>query len=280
MIGSKRLDQTLRKRVKMKVAKSVIKDGNEKSCAKITRNFKMIVEYDGTAYCGWQRQENGLTIQQVLEDAIGLITGEKVTVIGSGRTDAGVHALNQVAHFKSGSVLLLNNIYRGLNSVLPPDIVVKKMEEVSGEFHAQHDVVSKVYFYKICNQPLSPALGRNYFWHIRFPLDLQKMRKAAKYLIGTHDFSCFCATGTQVKDRVRTIMDIKINICDDGLIEITVESRGFLKYMVRNIIGTLVDVGRGKRMPEEMKLIIESRNRKIAGVTAPACGLFLKEVKY
>lgn len=244
------------------------------------RNFKMIVEYDGTAYCGWQRQENGITIQQVLEEAIQLITGEKVAVIGSGRTDAGVHALNQVAHFKSSSRLPVNSIYRGMNSVLPPDIVVKEMEEVAGEFHAQHDVKSKVYVYKICNQRLRPVLGRNYFWHIRFPLDLERMKKAAQFLIGTHDFSCFCATGTHVKDRVRTITDIEIKTCDDGLIEIKVEAQGFLKYMVRNIIGTLVEVGRSKRKPEEMKVIIESRDRTIAGVTAPACGLFLKEVKY
>jgi tRNA pseudouridine38-40 synthase len=244
------------------------------------RNFKMIVEYDGTAYCGWQRQENGITIQQVLEEAIQLITGEKVAVIGSGRTDAGVHALNQVAHFKSSSRLPVNSIYRGMNSVLPPDIVVKEMEEVAREFHAQHDVKSKVYVYKICNQRLRPVLGRNYFWHIRFPLDLERMKKAAQFLIGTHDFSCFCATGTHVKDRVRTITDIEIKTCDDGLIEIKVEAQGFLKYMVRNIIGTLVEVGRGKRKPEEMKVIIESRDRTIAGVTAPACGLFLKEVKY
>ena len=244
------------------------------------RNFKMIVEYDGTAYCGWQRQKNGTSIQQVLEEAIQLITGQKVAVIGSGRTDAGVHALNQVASFKCSTSLPVNNIYRGMNSVLPPDIVVKEMEEVAGEFHAQRDVKSKVYVYKICNQRLRPALGRNYFWFIRFPLDLERMRKAAQFLIGTHDFSCFCATGTHVKDRVRTIIDIEIKTGDDGLIEIKVEAHGFLKYMVRNIIGTLVEVGRGKRKPEEMKVIIESRNRKIAGVTAPACGLFLKEVKY
>jgi len=243
------------------------------------RNFKMIVEYDGTAYCGWQRQENGITIQQVLEEAIQLITGEKVTVIGSGRTDAGVHALNQVAHFKSDSRLPVNNIYRGMNSVLPVDIVIKELEEVTDDFHAQHDVKSKVYIY-ICNQRLRPALGRNYFWFIRFPLDLERMRKAAQFLIGRHDFSCFCATGTHVKDRVRTVIDMEIKVGDEGLIEITVEAHGFLKYMVRNIIGTLVEVGRGKRKPEEMKVIIESRNRKIAGVTAPACGLFLKEVKY
>jgi len=244
------------------------------------RNFKMIVEYDGTAYCGWQRQENGLTIQQVLEEAIKLITGQKIAVIGSGRTDAGVHALNQVASFKCSTSLPVINIYRGINSVLPPDIVVKELEEVEGSFHAQRDVKSKVYVYKICNQRLRPALGRNFFWFIRFPLDLEKMREASRFLIGTHDFSCFCASGTHVKDRVRTIIDMEIKTGDDGLIEIKLESHGFLKYMVRNIIGTLVDVGRGKRMPEEMKLIIESKNRKIAGVTAPACGLFLKEVKY
>ncbi len=244
------------------------------------RNFKMTVEYDGSAYCGWQRQKNGTSIQGVLEDAIKLITGQKVAVIGSGRTDAGVHALNQVASFKCSTGLPLNNIYRGMNSVLPPDIVVKEMEEVEGSFHAQRDVKSKIYVYKICNQRLRPALGRNFFWFIRFPLDLALMREASRYLIGTHDFSCFCATGTDVKDRVRTIIDIEIKTCEDGLIEIKVEARGFLKYMVRNIIGTLVEVGRGKRKSEEMKVIIESRNRKIAGATAPAYGLFLKEVKY
>jgi tRNA pseudouridine38-40 synthase len=244
------------------------------------RNFKMIVEYDGTAYCGWQRQENGLSIQEVLEESIQLITGEKVSVIGSGRTDAGVHALNQVAHFKSSSSLPLDNIYRGLNSVLPKDIVIKEMEEVPETFHALRDVKSKIYVYKICNQRLRPALGRNYFWHVRYPLNMELMREATQHLIGTHDFSCFCATNTQVKDHVRTILDIDIKKNDEGIIEIKVVSHGFLKYMVRNIVGTLVDVGRGKREPEEMKAIIESKDRNIAGVTAPACGLFLKEVKY
>ncbi len=244
------------------------------------RNFKMTVEYDGSAYCGWQRQENGTSIQQLLEEAIKLITGQKVAVIGSGRTDAGVHALNQVGSFRCSTELPVNKIFMGMNSVLPPDIVVKELEEVADEFHALRDVKSKVYVYKICNQRLRPALGRNYFWHIRFPLDIGRMRKASKYLIGTHDFSCFCATGTHVKDRVRTITDIEIKKCDDGIIEIMVEAQGFLKYMVRNIIGTLVEVGRDKRKPEEMKVVIESRDRTIAGVTAPACGLFLKEVKY
>jgi tRNA pseudouridine38-40 synthase len=137
-----------------------------------------------------------------------------------------------------------------------------------------------VYVYRICNQSLRPALGREYFWFIRYPLNLEKMREAALYLPGTHDFSCFCATGTDVKDRVRTLTHIVIETGPDGLIEITVEARGFLKYMVRNIVGTLTEVARGKRRPEEIKNIIDSRDRSIAGITAPACGLFLKEVKY
>jgi len=244
------------------------------------RNFKMIVEYDGAAYCGWQRQPNGVSIQQILEEALEKITSGKITLVGSGRTDAGVHAINQAASFKSPTLLPAEKIFRGVNSVLPPDVVVKKIEEVPIDFHAQRDVKSKIYVYRICNQSLRPALGRDYCWFIRYPLDLEKMREAASCLVGTHDFSCFCATGTDVKDRVRTLTRIGIETGPDGLIEITVEARGFLKYMVRNIVGTLVEVARGKRQPEAMKEIIDSRDRNIAGATAPACGLFLKEVRY
>jgi len=244
------------------------------------RNFKMIVEYDGTAYVGWQRQPNGVSIQQILEDAVGRITAGKVTLVGSGRTDAGVHAINQVANFKSPTRLPAEKIFRGVNSVLPPDVVVKNLEEVPLDFHAQRDVQSKVYVYRICNQTLRPVLGREYSWFIRYPLDMEKMREAAEYLPGTHDFSCFCATGSDVKDRVRTLTAITIETSPHGLIEITVEAKGFLKYMVRNIVGTLTEVARGKRRPEEMPEIIASCDRNIAGVTAPARGLFLKEVKY
>jgi len=244
------------------------------------RNFKIIIEYDGAAYVGWQRQKNGVSIQQLLEEAFGKITAGKVTLVGSGRTDAGVHAINQVANFRSPTMLPVERLFRGVNSILPPDIVVKKLEEVPLDFHAQRDVIGKAYVYRICNKSLRPVLGRAYFWFIRFPLDLDKMREAAQYLLGTHDFSCFCATGTDVKDRVRTLTHIAIETGPDGLIEITVEARGFLKYMVRNIVGTLTEVARGKRRPEEMKEIIDSRNRNIAGATAPACGLFLKEVRY
>ena len=240
----------------------------------------MVVEYDGTNYCGWQRQENGISIQQVLEETIMLITCEKVTVIGSGRTDAGVHALNQMASFKSDTRLPAEILYRGINGLLPRDIVVKELAEVAAEFHAQHDAQGKVYVYRICNKQLRPALGRNYFWFIHHPLDLSKMKEAAQYLIGEHDFSCFCATGSHVKDRTRTVRSISIDKSEDGLLEITIEAQGFLKYMVRNIVGTLVEIGQGKHLPAEMKEIIASRNRDIAGITAPARGLYLKEVKY
>ncbi|MEN6374241.1 MAG: tRNA pseudouridine(38-40) synthase TruA [Smithella sp.] len=244
------------------------------------RNFKMVVEYEGTAYCGWQRQKNGVSIQQVLEEKIGFLTCEKVKVIGSGRTDAGVHALNQVAGFRSSTRLPAEILYRGINGLLPPDIVVKELEEVPAEFHPQYDARGKIYIYKICNKRLRPALGRNYFWFIHHPLDLTAMRQAAEYLIGRYDFSCFCATGSSVKDRTRTVKGVNITAGEDGLLEITIEAQGFLRYMVRNIVGTLVEIGRGKREPSEMKEIIDSRNRNIAGITAPACGLYLKEVKY
>ncbi|NTW77851.1 MAG: tRNA pseudouridine(38-40) synthase TruA, partial [Syntrophaceae bacterium] len=221
------------------------------------RNFKIVVEYDGTAYCGWQRQKNGVSIQQVLEEKIGLITCEKVTVIGSGRTDAGVHALNQVASFRSNTRLPVEILYRGVNGLLPQDIVVKELEEVPAEFHPQYNARGKIYVYKICNRRLRPALGRNYFWFINYPLDLTAMQQAAEYLIGRYDFSCFCATGTNVKDRTRTVRGVSINTGEDGLLEITVEAQGFLRYMVRNIVGTLVEIGRGKRKPTEMKEIID-----------------------
>ncbi len=240
----------------------------------------MILEYDGTAYCGWQRQKNGLSIQQVLEEKIQLITCEKVTVIGSGRTDAGVHALNQVASFKSTTRLPAEILYRGINGLLPQDIVVKKLEEVAVDFHPRYNAQGKTYVYKIYNSRLRSALGRNYFWHISYPLDLTKMKQAGDYLIGRHDFSCFCATGTNVKDRNRNITSVDIDNGNDSLLEITIEAQGFLKYMVRNIVGTLVEIGGGKRSPEEMKKIIESRDRNIAGITAPSRGLYLKEVKY
>ena len=240
----------------------------------------MIIEYDGAAYCGWQRQLNGVSIQQVVEDAVAQIIGEKVSIIASGRTDAGVHALNQVASFQSHSLLSVNKIFLGVNSVLPEDIVVKDLQEAPSDFNALRDAKGKVYVYRIRNQHVRPVLGRQYYWFVRFPLDLVRMREAASYLNGEHDFSCFCATGCDIKNRIRTLGSITIYQRENGMLEITVESSGFLRHMVRNIVGTLVDVGRGKLQPKDIPEIIAGRDRKKAGVAAPAYGLFLKEVKY
>ena len=222
----------------------------------------MILEYDGTAYCGWQRQLNGVSIQQVLEEAVACIIGEKVPIIASGRTDAGVHAINQVASFRAQSMLPANKIFLGVNSVLPEDIVVKDVQEVQSDFNALRDARGKVYVYRIRNQRLRPVLGRQYFWFVRYSLNLDRMREAAAHIRGEHDFSCFCATGCDIKDRVRMLNRLDIDCRHSGMLEITVESGGFLRHMVRNIVGTLVDVGRGKLTPADIPEIIRSCDRK------------------
>lgn len=244
------------------------------------RTLKIVLEYDGTAYCGWQRQKNGQSIQQILEEAIRLITGETVTVIAAGRTDAGVHAMNQVAHFKCQSVLPVHKLLAGVNSILPKDIVLKDIRDVSENFHALRDAEGKIYVYRIYNRKIRPALARHYLWHVPFALDVEKMKQASRTLLGRHDFSSFCAAGTDVQDRVRTVHAIKIKSKTGGVVEIEMEAEGFLRYMVRNIVGTLVEIGRGKMLPEEMKKILNAKNRNAAGPTAPAQGLFLRKVRY
>lgn len=244
------------------------------------RNIRLIVEYDGTGYCGWQLQENGLSIQQVLEEAIGRMTGEAIRVIGSGRTDAGVHALGQVAHFHTASRLGERNFLMGINSLLPSDIAVREVREVDLAFHARFDVKSKVYIYRICNRPVRPVLERHYVWFVWEPLDLQKIEAVLDLFLGTHDFTSFCSTHTDSEDHVRTILDIGVEKDDNGMIQFSLEADGFLRYMVRTIVGTLVDVGRGKCTRENVAGILAAEDRKKAGLTAPPQGLFLKEVRY
>ena len=240
----------------------------------------MVIEYDGGAYCGWQRQINGLSIQQLLEECIARITGEEVRVIGAGRTDAGVHALNQVAHFQTASRLGEWNLLMGINSLLPPDIVVRELCEAHPDFHARYDALSKVYLYKVCNRPVRPVMERNGAWFVWEPLDLARMERVHDVLRGTHDFSSFCSTHTDSEDHIRTIIAISTTRDPSGMIDITVEADGFLRYMVRTIVGTLVDVGRGKCTPEEVAAIMAAKDRRLAGITAPPQGLYLKEVKY
>jgi tRNA pseudouridine38-40 synthase len=244
------------------------------------RNIKIVLEYEGTAYHGWQRQVNGMSIQQILEEKIGIITRERIKVVGSGRTDAGVHALNQVANFRIESSIGEKNLLDGVNSLLPRDIAIKSLVEVDGAFHARRDAKSKIYCYQVFNRSVRPAVQRNYVWAVYPPLDLGEMRRAAAYLVGRHDFTSFSTVHTDVKDFVRTIINTEITPDESGMIRFLVEADGFLRYMVRTIVGTLVEVGKGKRSADSIVQILEAKDRNLAGMTAPPQGLFLQQVKY
>jgi tRNA pseudouridine38-40 synthase len=244
------------------------------------RNIKLLIEYDGTNYQGWQVQPKGPTVQGILEEKIGLLTGQPVRLFGSGRTDSGVHALGQVAHFKTQSPMDISTIRRALNSLLPPDIVIHKVEEVDLGFHARKHSKSKIYEYRILNRNLRSAFHRGYVWHIPRKLDLAEMKKATQGLIGEHDFSAFRTVGSPTRTTVRRVFRAEWKRGRDGLIRFEIEANGFLKQMVRSIIGTLVEIGKGKMKAADLRKILNSKDRKEAGPTAPAQGLFLKEVKY
>lgn len=244
------------------------------------KNIRMVLEYDGTAYHGWQRQAGLVTIQQTVEEAIERMTREHVTLFGSGRTDAGVHALRQVANFRTETQIPEKDLHKGLNSLLPGDIAVKELSAVAYDFHSQHHARSKIYTYRIFNGWTRSALLRSYSWFVYGPLDVEAMKRASEALPGRRDFSSFCASGHESKSLVREVFACRIETDVRGLITFTVEADGFLKYMVRNIVGTLVEVGRGKRTPEDFEGVIKARDRCRAGVTAPPHGLFLMDVKY
>ncbi|KXZ39015.1 tRNA pseudouridine38-40 synthase [Alkalithermobacter thermoalcaliphilus JW-YL-7 = DSM 7308] len=241
-------------------------------------NVRLTIQYDGTNYAGWQRQKNAVSIQQIIEEAIFSITKEKVNLISSGRTDSGVHALEQVANFLTNTKIPLKSIPKAINSKLPPDIRIISADEVSLDFHSRYSAIKKRYKYIMTNFSFEMPLYRNYAYNIPYKLDIEKMKQQAKSLIGTHDFVGFMGSGSSVKDTVRTIYDIDLYKKDDFII-LEVEGNGFLYNMVRIIVGTLVDIGRGK-INEDLTLIIESKDRNKAGHTAPAKGLFLKKVYY
>src|SRR4030043_1190446 len=244
------------------------------------RTIKLLIEYDGMNYLGWQVQAKGLTIQGMIEEKLKLLTGESVRLIGSGRTDAGAHAFGQVAHFKVQNRMDAGTIQKAINSLLPPDIVIKKVEEVEENFHARKQARSKIYEYRILNAPIRSVFHRGYAWHIVQKLDMEEMKKATQKLVGEHDFSSFRSTGTPTKTAVRRVIRAEWKRGKDGLLRFEIEATGFLKQMVRAIVGTLVEVGRGKLTAEDFIRILQARNRERAGPTAPAHGLFLKEVKY
>ncbi|MDN5302362.1 MAG: tRNA pseudouridine38-40 synthase [Thermoanaerobacteraceae bacterium] len=242
-------------------------------------NVKILLEYDGTNYHGWQRQKNARSIQEVLEEAISAITGEKIRVNGAGRTDAGVHAAGQVANFKTNTRIPVEKLPYAINSRLPVDIVVKEARMVSEEFHARLSAKAKVYSYTIYNAPFPSPLLRNYTYFFPLPLDMGAMKEAASQFVGLHDFSAFRASGSPVKSSVRQINRLEINRCQD-LIKIEIEANGFLYNMVRIIAGTLLDAGLHKINPGEVASIIRSGDRDRAGKTLPPQGLCLLKVVY
>jgi tRNA pseudouridine38-40 synthase len=244
------------------------------------RNFKLILEYDGSQYHGWQRQHGVLTIQEVVESRLEVMLGGAVGVRASGRTDAGVHARGQVVNFYSRTRLLVEEIHRGLNSLLPPDIVVLHAEEVPDSFHARFSAVRKTYEYRILNRPVPSALERSFSWHIRHPLEVPSMRECLKCIEGTHDFSAFMAAGSSVKSTERNMYRAAIECSDTEHLSLVFEANGFLRHMVRNLVGTVIEVGKKRRAPEEFSTILASKDRRLAGMTAPAHGLYLMAVQY
>jgi tRNA pseudouridine38-40 synthase len=246
------------------------------------RNIKLVLEYNGSMFFGFQKQPGQPTIQEALEKALSGFFDRKMKIAAaSGRTDTGVHAEEQVVNFKTSGSHELWQIQKGLNALLPPAVVVKEIEEVPADFHARYSVRSKIYEYRIWNHPCRSPLIAGRVFHVRYPLDVTKMRQAAKAFLGKHDFSSFTSVSSLKKGSscVRTIKYFQIKR-QGHLITMCVEADGFLYHMVRNMTGTILEVGRGRRRPEDIKAILRAKNRSLAGMTAPAEGLTLYRVSY
>lgn len=246
------------------------------------RNLKITLQYDGTDFVGWQRQDAGVSIQGLLEDALVPIEGSAVVVHGAGRTDAGVHALAQVATFGLRGAIDPATLTRALNGVLPPAVRVTAAEEVDPGFHARFSATGKVYEYRVVNAPFVSPFLHKYTWHVPAPLDLDAMRHASRLLVGTRDFEAFQGTGSSVASTTRTVhsLDWEGGVGCDVPTVMRIAGNGFLRHMVRNIAGTLVDLGSGRWQASDLAAILDSRDRAKAGRTAPARGLFLVRVLY
>ena len=243
------------------------------------RNIKLTIKYDGTDYAGWQFQKNAVSIQETIQKALEKITRDKAVVIASGRTDAGVHAAAQIANFRTSSKIPLKNLRLALNALLPDDIVITNAEDVSLKFNAQKSASSKLYRYTIYNKDFMDPFLRRVASKCYFKIDIAPMKRSAKYLIGRHDFTSFQTKDSQRKSAIRTIKRITIKREGD-LIYIDIEADGFLYNMVRNIVGTLIEVGRGKFTVKKMKEILAEKDKCSCGPTAPAQGLCLIKVRY
>ncbi|OQW30868.1 MAG: hypothetical protein A4E19_08980 [Nitrospira sp. SG-bin1] len=241
--------------------------------------IKLVLEYDGTAYAGWQRQPNRPTIQEAVETAVFGVTQTKVAVIGAGRTDAGVHALGQVASFRIDHGLSPRQWTRALNAHLPENIVVRSAALMPDTFHARHSAQGKLYEYRILNRPERPAVERDHCWHVHQPLDDAAMQQAGRALIGTHDFSSFQTQPTDNDDPFCHLQRLTI-ARENDLLRMEFYADRFLKQMVRSIVGTLVEVGQNKRTPDNFTTILGAHDRSAAGKTAPSQGLFLIRVDY
>ncbi|MBW2066194.1 MAG: tRNA pseudouridine(38-40) synthase TruA [Deltaproteobacteria bacterium] len=244
------------------------------------KKFKVVLAYDGTNYHGWQRQPGMITLQEALEEKIQQMTGEDVRVIVSGRTDAGVHALNQVCHFFSTTGLDPDVLKKGLNSLLPDDIFVKVVSYASPDFHARYSARSKSYEYRILNRRDPDVFLRHYSWHIPQKLEIGEMKECLSLLRGRHDFSSFRSSGSPSVSPVREMYRCEVTIVQGEILNFLFEANGFLRHMVRNIMGTLVEVGMGKMCYGDFQEIFQSKDRTLAGIKAPPQGLFLTEVKY
>ncbi len=250
----------------------------------VPRTVKLVLAYDGTRYHGWQRQANAPTIQAAVEEALATLTGEPVVVHGAGRTDAGVHALGMVAHFQTASRIPAEGLLRGANSVLPDDIRVLAVEDVDNAFHARYSATGKTYWYQLSFEPVLLPTMRLYWAAFRPPVDQDRMAACLEALVGTHDFSSFEASGSRTGEErrgaVRTIFAARLLPMGDKRFRIEIQGDGFLRHMVRNIVGTVVEVGQGRRSVEDFRRLLTARDRRLAGATAPACGLFLRAVHY
>ena len=244
------------------------------------RTLKLTVSYDGTRFVGWQRQAEGESIQGLLEDALARFEGGPVTVHGAGRTDAGVHALGQVASVRVTCAHDTGTLTRALNAQLPVDVRVLAVEEADPEFHARFSARTKTYRYVIRNAPIATPFERAYVWHLPERLNVESMQEAAALVVGTHDFAAFQSVGTETPGSIRTIVRSAIRELEPSLLAYEVTGEGFLRHMVRALAGTLVEVGRGWRAPSSMADLLAGGRRAEAGATAPPHGLFLVAVDY
>lgn len=243
------------------------------------KRIMLTIAYDGTNYCGWQTQKNGLAVEEVINNALSEMLGENINIIGASRTDAGVHAYGNVAVFDTASRIPGEKFSYALNRYLPDDIVIQSSTEVDMEFHPRHCNCKKTYEYRILNRKFPLPVERLYSHFLYYDLDVDKMRQASDFLIGTHDFKSFCSVNTQVKDTVRTIYSIDVEKLDETVI-IRVVGNGFLYNMVRIIAGTLIQAGTGQISPKSLQDILEKKDRSAAGPTAPAKGLTLVRIEY